>query len=57
MTRKDYLKAVVVVKEYESSGNFSRKSDKKLVVNVLADIFQEDNPRFQRDRFVKACDE
>ena len=57
MTRKDYLLAVRKIKEYEANGDFSRKSDKKLVVSLLADMFQEDNHRFKRDRFLKACDE
>jgi len=27
----------------------------RLFVHTVADIFQEDNPRFNRERFYKAC--
>lgn len=57
MTRKDYERAVRVVKEFESSGKFSKKSDKRLAVNLLVELFQDDNSRFNRDRFLRACDE
>jgi len=29
--------------------------DRELVVDHLAALFQEDNPRFDRERFVSAC--
>lgn len=28
---------------------------KNQVIDALADMFEEDNPRFDRDKFIKAC--
>lgn len=56
MTRKDYAAAAKLIKEFDSDGNFSRKVDKKNVMVFLSEFFQQDNPRFNKERFLKACD-
>ena len=49
MTRKHYkMVAAAVAKMVE-------RSDRWLVANLLADTFENDNPRFDRDKFIAAC--
>ena len=49
MTRKHYkMVAAAVAKMVE-------RSDRWLVANLLADTFEKDNPRFDRDKFIAAC--
>lgn len=56
MTRKDYVaisKAIAATR-----GNYGNLAVQKAIDNVayaLADEFRGDNPRFDYDRFVKAC--
>lgn len=57
MTGKDYIAAAKLVKEFESEGSFSRKYDKRNVIIFLCEFFQKDNPKFNRNLFMKACDE
>lgn len=57
MTRKDYITAANLVKEFESEGSFSRKHDKRNVIIFLCEFFQKDNPKFNRNLFIKSCDE
>lgn len=57
MTKKDYILASKFVKEYEKNGNFSTKGQKKVLMHFLADLFQNDNPRFKRDVFFSACED
>jgi len=53
MTRKDYLKAV----EHIKSALWVRNNyERKLLAVTFADFFENDNPRFNRDLFIKACD-
>jgi len=55
MTKKDYVTAAKLIKEFENDGNFSRKSDKKNLILFLSEFFRQDNPRFDRNRFLKEC--
>ena len=51
MTKKDYIMIARVIK-YNTYGN------KLITSNLLNDLsieFKKDNNRFDRDRFVKAC--
>ena len=49
MTRKHFeMVAAAVAKMVE-------RSDRWLITNLLADSFENDNPRFDRDRFIAAC--
>lgn len=57
MTRKDYIAAARLIKEFDKDGNFSRKVDKKNIMVFLSEFFQKDNPRFDKNRFLRACDE
>jgi hypothetical protein len=57
MSRKDYLKAVSLIKKLDNSGDFSKLTDKQQVINAFAEFFSYDNSRFDRVRFVKACNE
>jgi hypothetical protein len=60
MTRKDYVLIAESIKgaiNYE--GNFNENKDKAEALNYLAlrlsSAFENDNPRFDRDRFLTAC--
>lgn len=62
MTKKDYEKiAKVLAKRITVTGEFSRayqnevREQVKYVASDLADTFAEDNPKFDRERFLKAC--
>ena len=49
MTRKHYkMVAASVAKMVE-------RADRWLIANLLADTFENDNPRFDRDKFIAAC--
>ena len=49
MTRKHFkMVAAAVAKMVE-------RSDRWLITNLLADSFENDNPRFDRDKFIAAC--
>jgi len=53
MTRKDYKRIAQILKDSDAKG------DVVLSFNLLTDLmdyFQEDNPAFDRDRFLKAVD-
>ena len=49
MTRKHYKMVAAAV------ANMVERSDRWLVANLLADTFENDNPRFDRDKFIAAC--
>ena len=49
MTRKDFELIAAAV------ANITQRSARWLVTNLLANSFEKDNPRFDRDRFVAAC--
>ena len=57
MTRKDYIKFAAMLKELRSSMPVMRQPDE--IVDYLADeiayIFAEDNPHFDRQRFLEAA--
>jgi hypothetical protein len=46
MTRKHYEKIAKAI---------SKGTDIVVLVEILMDIFEEDNPRFDRDKFLIAC--
>ena len=49
MTRKHFkMVAAAVAKMVE-------RSDRWLITNLLADSFENDNSRFDRDKFIAAC--
>ena len=49
MTRKHYKMVAAAV------ANMVERSDRWLITNLLADSFENDNPRFDRDKFIAAC--
>ena len=54
MTKKDYIKIATVLKSY---GNANTKINKLVakLVDEMATTLKQDNPRFNRDKFYKAC--
>lgn len=57
MTRKDYIKLAAAIKKARQDIMFYDNAQAAIesVVTGLADALGDDNPRFDRERFVKAC--
>ena len=61
MTRKDYEKFADMVNTHRKYALDAVKLDTGYIVAwndcafAMADIFKADNPRFNRDKFLKAC--
>ena len=49
MTRKHYEIVAAAV------ASITTRSDRWLIANKLANGFEKENPRFDRDRFIAAC--
>lgn len=54
MTRKDYVLIAEVLKNFK--GDQGDVIDRDKMVYKIADAFALENPRFDRDRFLVACD-
>lgn len=52
MTKKDYIKAANIVKETKHE----KEAVRTLLANSFVELFRGDNPRFNQDRFLTACD-
>lgn len=49
MTKKDYVKfAIMLAEQYENSKNTSRVQN---IIQATKDIFEQDNVKFDRDKF------
>jgi hypothetical protein len=55
MTRKDYVMLAEVIKRNATSSTESSFIDFARMAEDLATELQNDNPRFDRDRFLTAC--
>lgn len=56
VTRKHYIAAAEVIRTaIASDGTPIDRGYQMTVARLLADIFTDDNPRFDRDRFFTAC--
>ena len=59
ITRKHYKAIAEIINRTEnesvSIGVTYPKIDKRELVFEFADYFEQDNPRFNRNRFMKAC--
>ena len=58
MTRKDYVALAEALQRVQpiTSSSFARpRSTWYRCVDSIADVLETDNPRFDRERFVKAC--
>lgn len=59
MTRKDYVAiaaAVARVREATNDGSINNAQDAvSHVIDELTAIFENDNPRFDAPRFIRAC--
>lgn len=51
MTRKDYVKVAEILKSFHEN-NFSEFAD---LVYDFSDMFSDDNPNFNEDKFIEAC--
>ena len=52
MTKKDYIKHAKIISKYTEEGvTFDMYS----YIEDLSDTFKQDNPRFDKERFLEAC--
>ena len=57
MTRKDYVKIAEVLRSAnETHGKHGHWHVVHEIEQKLANVLAEDNPRFDRERFYKACE-
>jgi hypothetical protein len=52
MTKKHYEAIARIIRHYIESCQISKECE---VLDELADYFEQDNPRFLREKFLKAC--
>ena len=57
MTRKDYVKIAKAISESKSNSGRDEFVSRPYVIEKLCTIFIEDNPNFDRTRFLTACNE
>lgn len=55
MTRKDYIKAAELIKEFDQHCEI--KEIAFSMTNIFAKFFRNDKPRFDENRFRQACKE
>jgi hypothetical protein len=56
MTRKDYVMLAAAIKEAHAYAiDAARRLGVASAAHEVADAIARDNPRFDRDRFLKAC--
>lgn len=55
MTRKEYQKFAEMLKNTPHLYDAAAESMWECIVIRTANIFQKDNPRFNRKRFIEAC--
>ena len=52
MTKKDYIKLANLIKEKATGNDYIFIDD---LLDGLCTILEDDNPRFDRERFIAAC--
>ena len=55
LTRKDYIKIAEIVSSVPLTVRKAQYINREQMVDALADYMAADNPRFDRDRFIRAC--
>lgn len=55
MTRKDYVLLADAIKAVADSIDYPERLGAQLAANEIAHRLQRDNPRFDRERFLKAA--
>ena len=57
MTRKDYIRFAAMLKQERvfKGGSLAQDMIMARFTAKIADIFEQDNPRFNRAKFLKAC--
>jgi hypothetical protein len=54
MTKKDYIKAAEIVSGSKWDSKV-RPAERKRMAEAFVKLFEGDNPRFDRSRFLEAC--
>ena len=55
MTRKDYVLLAEAIKAAVEATDYPERLGALLAANEISHRLQQDNPRFDRVRFIKAC--
>lgn len=55
MTKKDYIAIADAIKRARTGADKEERFAIDIVADNIADVFQKDNPRFNRQRFLEAC--
>lgn len=53
MTRKDYVLIASILKD--SEGNIIDDMARDALADMFADALEDENPRFDREKFLRAC--
>ena len=56
MTKRDYETVAAVLKQIQEDAPIQKITVLREVAEEVADAFYDQNPRFDRDRFLKACE-
>lgn len=54
MTKKDYIKAAEIVSESKWDSKV-KPAERQRLADAFVRLFQGDNPRFNKERFLTAC--
>jgi hypothetical protein len=54
MTKKDYIKAAEIVSESKWDSKV-KSAERQRLADAFVRLFQGDNPRFNKERFLTAC--
>ena len=55
MLEKDYIKLARVIKDCTNQAMEPAFIEREPFLEQLSDILKEDNPRFDKERFIEAC--
>ena len=55
MTKKDYEKAAQIVQDVGGLDYADKMTRRQAAIEVFTALFTGDNPRFNPDRFIRAC--
>ena len=56
MTRKDYVKFAQAIKREREIDGKDALTATKFWQSLIANIFEQDNPQFDREKFYQACE-
>ena len=55
MTKKHFIKIAAAMEKIYESGDFDERAGIRRAIYALSEVFKEENPRFDEQRFEDAC--